>query len=320
MDTLFIDYLGSPDTLYIRAIARKMMVAAVARIYEPGIKFDSVVVLNGPQGMGKSSFFAKLGGRWFSDSLTISDMKDKAAPEKLQGYWILELGELAGLKKMDVETVKAFITRQDDKFRHSYGYSVEDHPRQCIIVGSTNNGDGFLRDVTGNRRFWPVTCTANSPHRPWEVESVVPQLWAEAWQLYKNGEKLFLTPEEEKQAEMEQTAALESDVREGMIAEYLNTLLPEDWDKMDLAERRGFLRGDQFTGGNRTGTIQRTTVCAVEIWAECFGKDPSTIKRSDTYDIFGMLMKIGGWEKYGGNKNGLLRRPPYGPQRCYVRK
>ena len=119
VDTLFIDYLGSPDTLYIRAIARKMMVAAVARIYEPGIKFDSVVVLNGPQGMGKSSFFAKLGGKWFSDSLTISDMKDKAAPEKLQGYWILELGELAGLKKMDVETVKAFITRQDDKFRHS---------------------------------------------------------------------------------------------------------------------------------------------------------------------------------------------------------
>ena len=319
VDTLFIDYLGSPDTLYIRAIARKMMVAAVARIYEPGIKFDSVVVLNGPQGMGKSSFFARLGGKWFSDSLTISDMKDKAAPEKLQGYWILELGELAGLKKMDVETVKAFITRQDDKFRHSYGYSVEDHPRQCIIVGSTNNGDGFLRDVTGNRRFWPVTCTANSPHRPWEVESVVPQLWAEAWQLYKNGEKLFLTPEEEKQAEMEQTAALESDVREGMIAEYLNTLLPEDWDKMDLAERRGFLRGDQFTGGNRTGTIQRTTVCAVEIWAECFGKDPSTIKRSDTYDIFGMLMKIGGWEKYSGNRNASLKRAPYGTQRCFVR-
>ena len=320
VETLFIDYLGSPDTAYIRAIARKMMVAAVARIYEPGIKFDSVVVLNGPQGMGKSSFFAKLGGKWFSDSLTISDMKDKAAPEKLQGYWILELGELAGLKKMDVETVKAFITRQDDKFRHSYGYSVEDHPRQCIIVGSTNNGDGFLRDVTGNRRFWPVTCTTNSPHRPWEVERVVPQLWAEAYMLYRAGEKLFLSPEEEKQASMEQTAALESDVREGMIAEYLDKLLPEDWDRMDLAERRGFLRGDQFTGGTRVGTVQRTTVCAVEVWAECFGKDPSTIKRSDTYDIFGMLMKIGGWEKYSGNKTGVQRRGLYGPQRCFVRK
>ena len=319
VETLFIDYLGSPDTLYIRAIARKMMVAAVARIYEPGVKFDSVVVLNGPQGMGKSSFFAKLGGKWFSDSLTISDMKDKAAPEKLQGYWILELGELAGLKKMDVETVKAFITRQDDKFRHSYGYSVEDHPRQCIIVGSTNNGDGFLRDVTGNRRFWLVTCTTNSPHRPWEVESIVPQLWAEAQVLYRAGEQLYLSPEEEKQAGMEQTAALESDVREGMIAEYLDKLLPEDWDRMDLSERRGFLRGDPFTGGNRVGTVQRTTVCAVEIWSECFGKDPSAIRRSDTYDIFGMLLKIGGWEKYSGNKNASLKRGFYGTQRCFVR-
>ena len=319
VETLFIDYLGSPDTLYIRAIARKMMVAAVARIYEPGVKFDSVVVLNGPQGMGKSSFFAKLGGKWFSDSLTISDMKDKAAPEKLQGYWILELGELAGLKKMDVETVKAFITRQDDKFRHSYGYSVEDHPRQCIIVGSTNNGDGFLRDVTGNRRVWLVTCTTNSPHRPWEVESIVPQLWAEAQVLYRAGEQLYLSPEEEKQAGMEQTAALESDVREGMIAEYLDKLLPEDWDRMDLSERRGFLRGDPFTGGNRVGTVQRTTVCAVEIWSECFGKDPSAIRRSDTYDIFGMLLKIGGWEKYSGNKNASLKRGFYGTQRCFVR-
>ena len=319
METLFIDYLGSPDTAYTRAVARKMLVAAIARVYEPGIKFDSVVVLNGPQGIGKSSFFAKLAGRWFSDSLTISDMKDKAAPEKLQGYWILELGELAGLKKMDVETVKAFITRQDDKFRHSYGYSVEDHPRQCIIVGSTNNNDGFLRDITGNRRFWPVICTSTGRHRPWEVEAVVDQLWAEAYRIYQQGETLYLSPEVERLAEQEQTAALEADVREGMIAEYLDKLLPEDWDRMDLSERRGFLRGDPFTAGNRTGTIQRTTVSAVEIWAECFGRDPTTIRRGDTYDIFGMLMKIGGWEKYSGNKTGVIRRPPYGPQRCYVR-
>ncbi len=320
VDTLFIDYLGAADTAYTRAVARKMMVAAVARVYQPGIKFDSVVVLNGPQGMGKSSFFAKLGGKWFSDSLTIGDMKDKTAPEKLQGQWILELGELAGLKKVDVETVKAFITRQDDKFRHSYGYSVEDHPRQCIIVGSTNNEDGFLRDITGNRRFWPVTCTKNSKYRPWQVADVVEQLWAEAYMLYQRGEPLYLTPEVEQLAEAEQSDALESDAREGMVAEYLERLLPEDWDRMDLAERRGFLRGDQFNGGDKPGTVRRTVVSAVEIWAECLGKDPSQIKRSDTYDIFGMLMRIGGWEKYKGNKAGALRRPPYGPQRCYVRK
>ena len=320
VDTLFIDYLGAADTAYTRAVARKMMVAAVARVYQPGIKFDSVVVLNGPQGMGKSSFFAKLGGKWFSDSLTIGDMKDKTAPEKLQGQWILELGELAGLKKVDVETVKAFITRQDDKFRHSYGYSVEDHPRQCIIVGSTNNEDGFLRDITGNRRFWPVTCTKNSKYRPWQVADVVEQLWAEAYMLYQRGEPLYLTPEVEQLADAEQSDALESDAREGMVAEYLERLLPEDWDRMDLAERRGFLRGDQFNGGDKPGTVRRTVVSAVEIWAECLGKEPSQIRRSDTYDIFGMLMRIGGWEKYKGNKAGALRRPPYGPQRCYVRK
>lgn len=319
VETLFIDYLGAPDTLYSRTVARKMLCAAIARVYEPGVKFDSVVVLNGPQGMGKSSFFAKLGGKWFSDSLTIGDMKDKAAPEKLQGQWLLELGELAGLKKVDVETVKAFITRQDDKFRHSYGYSVEDHPRQCIIVGSTNSNDGFLRDITGNRRFWPVTCSKDSPHHPWEVEAIVPMLWAEALLLYRNGEKLYLPSDVERMAEEEQTAALESDVREGMIADYLERLLPEGWDKMDLAERRGFLSGDQFQGGDKPGTVKRTVVSAVEIWAECFGKDPMTIKRSDTYDIFGMLMKIGGWEKYKGNVNGSIRRGFYGPQRCFVR-
>ena len=320
IDTLFIDYLGSADTPYIRAVARKMMTAAVARVYEPGIKFDSVVVLNGPQGMGKSSFFAKLGGKWFSDSLTIADMKDKAAPEKLQGYWILELGELAGLKKVDVETVKAFITRQDDKFRHSYGYSVEDHPRQCIIVATTNNNDGFLRDITGNRRFWPVTCTERSAHHPWEVADVVDQLWAEAYQLYKNGEKLFLNSDMERLAEVEQTAALEADAREGMVIEYLNKLLPDTWADMDLATRRGFLRGDQFVGGDKPGTVVRTQVSAVEIWAECFGKDPTSIKRSDSYDIYAMLMKIGGWEKFGGNKKGIMRRPLYGPQIMFVRK
>ena len=247
VDTLFVDYLGAADTAYTRAVARKMLVAAIARVYQPGIKFDSVVVLNGPQGMGKSSFFAKLGGKWFSDSLTIGDMKDKAAPEKLQGYWILELGELAGLKKVDVETVKAFITRQDDKFRHSYGYSVEDHPRQCIIVGSTNNEDGFLRDITGNRRFWPVTCATGGAHRPWQVADVVEQLWAEAYMLYQHGEPLYLTPEVERLAETEQSGALESDAREGVVEEYLERLLPEDWDRMDLAERRGFLRTTSST-------------------------------------------------------------------------
>ena len=166
---------------------------------------------------------------------------------------------------------------------------------------------------------WPVTCSTNTPHRPWEVEEVVPQLWAEAYHYYREGEPLFLTNELEAVANQEQVAALESDVREGMIAEYLDTLLPEDWNSMDISERRAFLRGDMLTAGNRIGKVKRTVVSAVEVWVECFGRDPAAIRRSDTYDIFGMLMKIGGWEKYKGNKGGCIRRHPYGPQRCYVR-
>ena len=137
--------------------------------------------------------------------------------------------------------------------------------------------------------------------------------------LYQHGEPLFLTDDVEKLAEAEQSGALESDVREGMVEEYLERLLPEDWDELDLAERRGFLRNDQFNGGDKPGTVRRTVVSAVEIWAECFGKDPSLIKRSDTYDIFGMLMRIGGWEKYKGNKSASLKRDFYGAQRCFVR-
>ena len=317
VDSLLIDYLGAADTAYTRAVIRKTLAAAVARIYRPGVKFDYVMVLNGRQGIGKSTFFAKLAGKWFSDSLSIADMRDKTAPEKMQNAWILELGELAGLKKLDVETLKAFLSRQDDKYRPSYGISVEDHPRQCIIVGSTNNNDGFLRDITGNRRFWPVTCGGTEKH-PWQIDCVE-QIWAESIVNYKNGELLFLTAEEESMAKVEQSAALESDEREGLIAEYLDKLLPDDWDKMDLAQRRGFLRDDPFTGGNRVGTVKRKTVCALEVWCECLGRDSSSLKRTDAYEIFGMLQRIGGWERSTGNKAGTRRFPLYGMQRSYDR-
>ena len=261
VDTLLIDYLGAADTIYTRAVIRKTLAAAVARIYEPGIKFDYVMVLNGKQGIGKSTFFSRLAGQWFSDSLSIADMRDKTAPEKMQNAWILELGELAGLKKLDVETLKAFISRQDDKYRPSYGISVEEHPRQCIIVGSTNNSDGFLRDITGNRRFWPVACDgpATNSKRPWQIDCVE-QIWAESIVNYRSGELLFLTAEEENMARLEQSAALESDEREGLDRGVpRQALLPDDWDKMDLSQRRGFLRGDPFTGGNRVGAVKRKT-------------------------------------------------------------
>lgn len=318
VDRLLIDYLGAEDNKYTRAVMRKTLVAAVARIYEPGTKFDYILVLNGPQGIGKSTFFAKLGGAWFSDSLTVSDMRDKAGAEKLQGYWILELGELAGLRKIDVETVKSFITRTDDKFRHSYGVNVENHPRQCIIVGSTNNISGFLRDITGNRRFWPVRVSGGKKS-VWNMQDV-DQIWAEALARYKDGEDMILKGDEELMALEEQRDAMEADDREGLIRDYLDTLLPENWDNMDLYERRSFLAGQSEFGSEMpVGKKRRDKVCVHEIWCECLGKDKTNLRRQDSYEIIGVLMRIGSWESYTGNKQGQTRFPLYGNQKTFCR-
>lgn len=318
LDTLLIDYLGAEDTQYVRSVTRKTLTAAVARVYEPGIKFDSILVLNGPQGIGKSTLFALLGKQWYSDSLSISDMKDKTAAEKLQGYWILELGELAGIKKVDVETVKSFVTRTDDKFRQSYGVAVESHPRSCIIVGSTNSEGGFLRDITGNRRFWPVHVTGGGKHHPWELQDV-DQIWAEAIERYRAGEELYLKGRVAADAYAMQQDAMESDDREGVISDYLETLLPANWDGMDLFQRRSFLGGSEFDGVPTAGTVRREKVCIMEIWCECFGKERQNLKRSDSYEVESILLKVGGWEPIKGLKSGKTRFPLYGPQKTFVR-
>lgn len=318
LDTLLIDYLGAEDTPYVRAVTRKTLTAAVARVYEPGIKFDSILVLNGPQGIGKSTLFALLGKEWYSDSLSISDMKDKTAAEKLQGYWILELGELAGIKKVDVETVKSFVTRTDDKFRQSYGIAVESHPRSCIIVGSTNSEGGFLRDITGNRRFWPVHVSGSGKFHPWELAEV-DQIWAEAIERYRAGEELYLKGKVAADAYVMQQDAMESDDREGVIADYLDTLLPVNWDRMDLFQRRSFLGGSEFDGAPTAGTVRREKVCIMEIWCECFGKERQNLKRSDSYEVESILLKVGGWEPIKGLKSGKTRFSLYGPQKTFVR-
>ena len=318
LETLLIKYLGAEDNAYTREVTRKTLVAAIARVYEPGVKFDSVLILNGKQGMGKSTLFSKLGGKWFSDNLTLEDMKDKTAAEKLQGFWIMELGELAGMRKAEVENVKSFITRTDDKYRASYGVNVESHPRQCIIVGTTNNKGGFLRDVTGNRRFWPVTVDPDKAlSSPWDLEDV-DKIWAEALYVYKQGEELYLKGEVLEIASKEQSEAMESDDREGLVREYLNKLLPNNWSSMNLYERRKFLNGDDLVGG-QVGTEKRKAVCSMEIWCECFGKDASSLKKSDSYEITAIMSKIEGWELYSGNKTNTMRFPIYNKQRAFVR-
>lgn len=154
LDTLLIDLLGAADTPYVRAVTRKALVAAVARVMRPGCKFDYVLVLVGPQGIGKSLLLKKLGRDWFSDSLTT--VLGKEAYEQLQGAWLLELGELAATRRAEAEAIKHFITKQEDIYRVAYGRQTSVFPRQCVFFGTTN-ATHFLKDATGNRRFWPVT-------------------------------------------------------------------------------------------------------------------------------------------------------------------
>lgn len=319
LETLLIDYLGAEDSSYVRAVTRKTLVAAVARVYEPGIKFDTVLVLSGPQGIGKSMFFSKLGGIWFSDSLTISDMRDKTGAEKLQGFWIMEIGEMNGIKKVEVETVKSFASRQDDKFRVAYGTVVESHPRQCVICG-TSNSQHFLRDVTGNRRFWPVQVTGECSMHPWNMDKpLLEQIWAEALTLYNAGEELILKGNDAEMAAEKQQEALENDDREGLVREYLDKLLPADWAKLSLSEKRMYLAGDEFTTQNRAGVAPRDKVCNLEIWAECFGREPANIRKQDSYELNAIMAKLDGWKRYDGNKSGKLSFKDYGSQIAYVR-
>ena len=210
VDTLLIDYLGAEDNSYVRAVTRKTLCAAVRRVQEPGVKFDTMLVLNGPQGIGKSTLISRLAGEWFSDSLNLSDTKDKTAAEKLQGYWILEIGELAGLRKAEVETLRSFLSRQNDIYRAAFGRRATPHPRQCIFFGTTNAESGYLRDTTGNRRFWPVKTPGGGIKHSWELTTEdICQIWAEVLVLVKDGEKLHLAPDLEMLAKSEQREALE---------------------------------------------------------------------------------------------------------------
>ena len=313
VDTVLIDYLGAQDNAYVRAVTRKALCAAYMRIYHPGIKFDYITVLNGNQGIGKSTLIAKLGMEWFADSLTLSDMNDKTAAEKLQGYWIHEIGEMAGMRKAELEKVKAFVSRQDDKYRASFGRRVTPHPRQCIFFGTTNSENGYLRDITGNRRFWNVKVTGDGRMKPWDLgQETVDQIWAEVIVLSNAGEDLFLDHALEDYARKEQSEAMEQDDREGLVAWYLDMLLPETWDTMDVHQRRDYVQ-DPDGPLNVKGTVRRETVSNIEIWCECFGKAKEDIKPADSYAISAIMARFTDWSRPETRR----RIPIYGLQRLY---
>lgn len=294
VDTLLVDYLDAEDTPYVRAVTRKTLCAAVQRVRHPGCKFDTVLVLCGPQGIGKSTLIHKLGGEWFSDSLNLADTKDKTAAEKLQGQWIIEIGELAGIGAAGVKTLRSFISTQDDKYRASYGRRVSSHPRQCIMIGTTNSEDGYLNDTDGGRRFWPVNTPGGGLQDPWDLtDDEVEQIWAETLTYVDAGEELILMGDVAREAEDRQREAMIGDPREGKVAAYLDTMLPADWYDRDLDGRRDFLYGSETP--RPEAPLRRDRVTPQEIWCECFGYRLEKMEQKDTYMIKKIMTKMDGW-------------------------
>lgn len=318
VDTLLVDYLGAEDSLYTRAVTRKAIVAAVARVFVPGIKFDYMLVLVGRQGIGKSHIVSLLGQSWYSDSL--NTVQGKEAYEQLQDAWLIEMAELSATKKAEAEAVKHFISKREDIYRVAYGKRVTKFPRQCVFFGTTNDNE-FLRDKTGNRRFWPlVVGVCEKKKNLWDdmVQAEVDQIWVEALELWNSGESLYLGADIEKEAIKRQEQHTEESSKEGLIREYLDTLLPENWGDLDVGARRRFIHGTEF-GVAEEGTVKRDKVCAMEVWVELFQADPKQMTPVQAREINDILRKIEGWEPYSKGAGKLKFGKNYGLQRAFIR-
>lgn len=312
VDRLFIDYMGAPENQYTIHAARKALVGSVARVLQPGVKYDLTPTLVGAQGTGKSTLIRKLGREWFSD--TFLTVTGKEALEQIQGKWLIEIAELSGFRKAEVETIKHFLSKCVDSFRPAYGRTSEEYPRQCTFWATTNNRD-FLKDPTGNRRFLPIDVNPDRVRKSvfTDLDGEVDQLWAEALVLYHQGENLYIESEAEQIARIEQAGHSEMDERTGLIEQYMNRLLPENWGEMDLFMRRNFLQQDPLSP---KGTIERDYVCTAEVWCECLGKEKEDMDKYKTRELNDILRTIPGWETEGKSRVFSI----YGKQRYYARK
>lgn len=312
LDTLFIDYLGAVDDAYTRAVTRKAFVAAVTRAMEPGAKFDNMVILAGPQGIGKSTLLDKMSKGWFNDG--IRSFEGKEASELIQGVWLVEIAELDAFRRTDVARIKQFLSLRNDRFRAAYGRHVKEMPRCCVFFGTTNATD-YLQDRTGNRRFWPVDVGKKDPVKDvWaDLPGEIDQLWAEAVVRWQTGEPLFLKGDLEEQAKAKQEEHREVSTREGIVLDFLSKQVPEDWQSWPLDRRK------MFWSGGVQGDIKlvdRDRVCALEVWCEAFDGKQRDVRYSDTAEINAIIDAAGGWEKgksalrfgYCGVQRGFLKK------------
>jgi predicted P-loop ATPase len=312
LDTLFVDYLGAADTPYTRAVTRKAFTAAVARAMEPGCKYDNMLILSGPQGIGKSTLLDKMSRGWFNDSIRTFEGKD--AFELIQGVWLVEISELDAFRRSDVACIKQFLSLRTDRFRAAYGRHVKELPRCCVFFGTTNTTD-YLQDRTGNRRFWPVD-TGIEPTKKsvWaDLPGEIDQLWAEAKMRWQLGEPLYLTGELAEDAKVKQEEHREVSARDGIIMDFINRQVPEDWKTWPLDRRK------IFWGGGVQGDIKlvdRDQVCALEVWCEAFDGKQKEMRYSDASEINAVLEASKEWEKsakpmrcgYCGVQRGFRKR------------
>jgi predicted P-loop ATPase len=284
---------------------------------KPGCKFDSVLTLVGRQGIGKSTLLSRLGGSWYNENVTLFNISKDTA-DMLQGSWIIELGELVGFRKAEVESVKNFISRTEDRYRKAYGRNTDIFPRQCVFFGTTNE-PVFLRDPTGNRRWWPVETGVNLPCRDIFSEltpNEVAQIWAEAKEIYEAGEALYLERDVYDAAQKVQSQFSEYNEKAGMIEKYLELDIPENWEQMSLYERREYLVAKPNDTRYRDAeTVRRDKVCIPEIWCELFCGDLKSLRKMDSNEIANCLRQIDGWME---NKN-PMRFGGYGRQKGFYR-
>ena len=313
LDSLFIDYLGAKDTAYNRAVTRKAFTAAVARAMTPGCKYDNMVILAGPQGIGKSTLLDKMSRGWFNDS--IRTFEGKEASELLQGVWLVEVSELDAFRRTDVSRIKQFLSLRADRFRAAYGRNVKELPRTCIFFGTTNTAE-YLQDTTGNRRFWPID-TGEQRHTKsvWrDLDPEIDQLWAEAYVRWQAGEPLYLTGAIEEAAKAKQEEHREASSREGIVREFMERPVPDDWSKWPLDKRRMFWGGVTM-GSDSPHLVPRDRICALEVWCEAFGGSIKEMKNTDTRELNAIMAATPGWQKTGGT----LRFGPYGAQRGFTK-
>ncbi len=306
LETMLHRHVGTPRTPYTDAVSRKVMCAAVARVFKPGCKFDYVLILEGSQGRGKSTFIKTLAGDWFGDN--VSSFKGKEAIESMMGQWVIELGELQAFGKAEIENIKAFISRREDRGRLAYDRRPGVYPRQTIFIGTTNSDD-YLKDDTGNRRFWPVACEKERI----DIEAVKAerdQLWAEAVALWKSGETLYFDSQEtELLATQAQKERYAKDERAAEIERWLGLPIPKNYWDMSLSIHDG----DLFDG---IETMERDRTCVAEVWTECLGGNLKDLNRNQSVQIGRILRQIDGWEPAG---KGVYFGKRYGKQKGFIK-